>query len=108
MIPTIYKWFLDFFAERNCPPNPASVYQRKKFIFIVLYIFAPSVLLGDKMPVGLRDRIWAALYKTADKSVISHNCEDLLFYFTHYTDFKKDVEDVFDHIKRRLNEEGIV
>ena len=44
LIPEIYDWFKDLLAGMDCPPNPESVTQRKKFLFIVLFLFAPSVL----------------------------------------------------------------
>lgn len=34
--------------------NPASAAQRKKFIFIILYLFSPGTLAGGKMASGLR------------------------------------------------------
>lgn len=34
--------------------NPASAEQRKKFIFIILYLFSPGTLAGGKMASGLR------------------------------------------------------
>ena len=43
LIPEIYGWFKDILAGMDCPPNPESVTQRKKFLFIVLFLFAPSV-----------------------------------------------------------------
>ena len=50
LIPEIYDWFKDLLAGMDCPPNPESVTQRKKFLFIVLFLFAPSVLAGGRLP----------------------------------------------------------
>jgi len=39
LIHEIYKIFVELLNERGCPPNIDSVTQRKKFIFIILYLF---------------------------------------------------------------------
>lgn len=57
LIPEIYDWFKELLAGMDCPPNPESVTQRKKFLFIVLFLFAPSVLAGGQLPNGIRAEI---------------------------------------------------
>ena len=42
LIPELYSWFKELLAGMACPPNPESVTQRKKFLFIVLFLFAPG------------------------------------------------------------------
>ena len=57
LIHEIYKIFVELLNKRGCPPNIDSVTQRKKFIFIILYLFSPSSLAGGKMTSGLRPEI---------------------------------------------------
>ena len=57
LIHEIYKIFVELLNERGCPPNIDSVTQRKKFIFIILYLFSPSSLAGGKMTAGLREEM---------------------------------------------------
>lgn len=57
LIHEIYKIFVELLNERGCPPNIDSVTQRKKFIFIILYLFSPSSLAGGKMTAGLRPEL---------------------------------------------------
>ena len=57
LIPEIYEWFREILSGADCPPNPESVTQRKKFLFIVLFLFAPSVLAGGRLPNGIRAEI---------------------------------------------------
>ena len=61
LIQTIYVWFKEILANRDCPPNPESVNQRKKFLFVILFLYSPSVLAGGKMPDGLRDALCRTL-----------------------------------------------
>ncbi len=78
-------------VERGCKTATNTVIQRKKFIFIVLYLYSPSSLAGDKMAPGLRDELSNVLGVQA-KSTISNNCANLVFLYQNYTSFRKDVE----------------
>lgn len=101
LIPLIYEWFKSYMNELNCPPNPDSVNQRKKFIFVTLYFFAPASILGYKMPNGLRAKIAETLGVQKHCS-ISMYCEDLIFLSQHYKEFRSDIEDVFQYIYNKL------
>ena len=72
LILEIYKIFVEVLNERGCPPNIDSVTQRKKFIFIILYLFSPSSLAGGKMTAGLREEMSRVL-GVQSKSTISDN-----------------------------------
>lgn len=101
LIPEIYKWFCEInnaglFAKRN-----ESSHQRKKFIFIILFLYAPSVLAGGRMPIGLRDIIAEACGVT-DLSFISHNVDTVVFMFQNYKDFRKDIDYLYTEILKRL------
>lgn len=70
LIPEVYSWFKEILLERSCPPNIESVTQRKKFLFIVLFLFAPSVLAGGRLPNGIRAEI-AGVFPDVSPCVIS-------------------------------------
>lgn len=91
LIPKIYNVFTSLISDRECKPATNTVIQRKKFIFIVLYLYSPSSLAGDKMAPGLRDELSNVLGVQA-KSTISNNCANLVFLYQNYTSFRKDVE----------------
>ena len=107
LMPLIYEWFKTYMDKSDCPPNPQSVHQRKKFIFVVLYLFAPASIIGYKMPNGLRVEIARTLGVQKHCS-ISMYCEDLIFLSQHYKDFKQDIEDVFQYIYDKLTDTGII
>ena len=97
----------EIFFEEAVSDKASSVQNRKKLIFILLYLYAPSALAGGKMPKNLREEINQAL-GVHSKSVVSNNCTDVIFLYEHYADFKKDVQLIYETIVNRLNEREVV
>ena len=77
-----------------------EVTLRKKFIFIVLYILAPGVLAGDKMPRKLRGRLSDVL-NIKSQTTISNNCADLSFLYQNHKSFQRDVSEIFSEMVSR-------
>lgn len=94
LIGEIYKQFLHQLSQRDCSPHPASVIQRKKFIFIILYLYSPSSLAGGKLLNGLREELSRVL-GIPSQSTISDNCADVVFLYQTYSEFSKDVESLY-------------
>lgn len=107
LIPEIYAWFKEILAERTCPSNPESVIQRKKFLFIVLFLFAPSVLAGGRLPNGIREEI-SHVFPGVSPCVISNNITDVPFIFHQYKDFRKEIEYLYTEIVKRLRVKGLI
>lgn len=107
LISEIYKIFVDLLNERGCPPNVDSVTQRKKFIFIILYLYSPSTLAGGKMARGLRENMSLVL-GIQSKSTISDNCADVVFLYQNYGDFSEDIEYLYTEIINRLELKGLI
>ena len=105
LIAEIYKIFSDLLNERDCPPNIESVTQRKKFIFIILYLFSPSTLAGGKMISGLREEM-AKVIGIRERSTISRNCSDVVFFYQNYKDFSGDIEYLYAGIVEELRKRG--
>ncbi len=101
MLPRIYGWFREILANRDFSPPADGITQRKEFIFIVLYLFAPAVLAGDRMPVGLRDKIAAAI-NLRDITFISHNIDTVVFLHRYDKAFRADIEYIYTEILKRL------
>lgn len=107
LIPEIYSWFKDVISETDCPPNPDSVMQRKKFLFIVLFLFAPSVLAGGRLPNGVRAEI-ARVFPDVSPCVISNNIADVSFIYQQYKDFRQDIEYLYNQILERLKVKELI
>lgn len=107
LIPKIYGWFKEILAGRDCPPNPESVTQRKKFLFIVLFLFTPSTLAGGRLPNGIRAEL-ARIFPDVSPCVISNNIADILFIYQNYKDFRQDIDYLYTEIVKRLQNKGLI
>lgn len=107
LIPELYSWFKELLAGMACPPNPDSVTQRKKFLFIVLFLFAPSVLAGGRLPNGIRAEI-AGVFPDVSPCVISNNIADVSFIYQQYKDFRQDIEFIYNQVLERLKIKGVI
>ena len=107
LIPEIYSWFKEILSQSDCPPNFESVTQRKKFLFIVLFLFAPSVLAGGRLPNGIRAEI-AGVFPDVSPCVISNNIADVSFIYQQYKDFRQDIEYPYCQIVERLKSKGLI
>lgn len=107
LIPEIYDWFKELLAGMDCPPNLESVTQRKKFLFIVLFLFAPSVLAGGRLPNGIRAEI-AGVFPDVSPCVISNNIADVSFIYQQYKDFRQDIEFIYNQVLERLKIKEVI
>lgn len=79
----------------------AVVANRKKFIFVAVFLFAPLMMLGGSMPRRLRAELGRALGVKSESS-ISNNWADAFFYYNHYRNFKEEAERIIDQIVRAM------
>lgn len=100
MIDTLYEWFKEIALEGKELPK-GNVSQRKKFIFIILYLYSPTTLAGGKMRAGLREKL-AEVFPIKEKSVVSNNTNNLVFSYQLYKYFRQDVERIYKEIILRL------
>lgn len=101
IIPQIYEWFQEITSQYDFPPNPESVTQRKKFLFIILLLYAPGVLAGNRLPNGIRSEL-TKLFRGISPYAISHNISDISFLYQHYKNFRNDIEFIYGVIIDKL------
>lgn len=106
LIGEIYGWFCELLSEQPLSPNINSPIQRKKFIFIVLFLFSPSTLAGGKMKIGLRDKI--AEVTGCTSTLISHNLDDVVFFYQQYKPHRRDIDYLYTEIVKRLRARGLI
>lgn len=85
----VYQLFKRQMEAKEPRSLTESTHQRKKFIFVVLALFAPATLVGDRIPHGLRARI--AQVTNINPSFISNNLENVLFQYQHFTDYRQEL-----------------
>lgn len=68
-----------------------DVYERKKFLFVCLFLYSPRTFHGSKIRSGLRDRI-LALLGVSCRTAISDNCRNIMALYDVYRDFRIDVD----------------
>lgn len=104
MIPTIYEWFKEILSSKDFPPRIESVTQRKKFLFIILFLYSPSTLAGGRLLNGVRSEL-RKVFPEVSPCVISNNISDITFIYQQYKDFRNDVGEIYEEIRRRLEME---
>lgn len=90
----------DLFCEKIKDIN--KPYNRKKLLFVMLYLFAPRSLVGCRLPNGLRTEL-TRIFPDVSPCVISNDISDLFFRYQHYKDFRTEVESVCEYILERLS-----
>ena len=107
LIPVIYEWFKEVLSEMAFPPQVESITQRKKFLFIVLFLFSPSVLAGGRMPNGVRKSL-EEVFPNVKPCTISNNLADVVFLYQQYKDVRQDIEYIYTEIVSRLKFKGLI
>lgn len=96
--------FVKALSEINPEANPDSGKSRKKFLFVTMYIFCPGALVGRKLRIGLRDKM-VEVFGDLAPSTISHLTENLVFLYSNYSSFRRDVDYVTNAVIKFLKGE---
>ena len=107
LIPVVHEMFKDILSEIDPLPDVESITQRKKFLFIILFLFAPSVLAGGRMPNGVR-KVLEEVFPNVRPCTISNNIADVSFLYQQYKDFRQDIEYLDTEIINRLKFKGLI
>lgn len=91
LIPALYDVFCKTFENLK---HKGGSYHRKKFLFVVLYLYCPAALVGERMMIGLRKRI-ANVFGINSYSTISDNCAGISILY-NCPDFRKHVNIFYD------------
>lgn len=90
----------DVFRSVYCK-SKMTVYDRKKFLFVVVLLYCPKRLAGKKMMNGLREKM-AQVLNIKGKTALSDNVKDLVKVYDSDSDFKKDVSRAYKFITRNI------
>jgi hypothetical protein len=106
LIPELFEVFKSVFERRGCPEKAQQVYNRKKFLLLMMYLYSPITLVGGRMRTGLRDKL-SELFGLNTSTPISDNCVRLLFDYQTYRDFRRDVGIIYREIANYLGCKGV-
>lgn len=107
LLPEIYEAYKRVFSRRGRPDEAMSVRNRKKFLMVVLYLYSPKALAGDRMRMGLRKKV-SELFGLTTSTPISDNCSGLIVQYRAYADFRRDVDIIFQEVLESLEDNIIV
>lgn len=101
-IPYIYELFKNIVRTMNIPPRE-KIIQRKEFLFIILFLFVPSVLAGGRIPNGVRKSL-EHVFPKVKPCTISNNIADVFFLYQRYKYFRSDINIIYKEMLKRLEE----
>ena len=101
-IPYIYELFKNIVRTMNIPPRE-KIIQRKEFLFIILFLFVPSVLEGGRIPNGVRKSL-EHVFPKVKPCTISNNIADVFFLYQQYKYFRSDINIIYKEMLKRLEE----
>lgn len=96
----IYRHFCCINEQDDFKQDVNNANFRKKFIFIVLFLFSPSTLAGGKMPKGLRDKISSVT--GIAPWYISHNIDTVVFLHQRHRNFRNELEATFNKLMDKI------
>ena len=103
MIGMLYRWFQEIISQKEIFRS-GNVTQRKKFIFIILFLYSPSTLAGGNIKNGLRDKLAEVIGVNA-QTTISNNRNNLVFSYQLYKYFRQDVDWRYGEMMERIKPE---
>ena len=101
-IPYIYELFKNIVRTMNIPSRE-KIIQRKEFLFIILFLFVPSVLAGGRIPNGVRKSL-EHVFPKVKPCTISNNIADVFFLYQQYKYFRSDINIIYKEMLKRLEE----
>lgn len=107
LIPVIFGWYCELKGNCGLPERRAGAIFRRKFIFIILFLYSPSTLAGGKIAKGIRD-ILADILEFNSPTGISNLCVDVTFYYNNYKEYRADIEYLYTEILNRLTIKGLI
>lgn len=98
LIPRICRGFM----ESECKESASCGKEnRKKLLFAIFAIFCPKVLLGGKMPNGMRKEIMKA-FPGISPCVVSNNIKEVSVRYRHDRLFREEAEKVYGQIASKF------
>lgn len=85
LIPRVKDLYFRFLSDTG------RKYNRKILLFVLLFLFSPSVLAGGRLSKGFRREL-SKIFPDIRPCVISNDISDLFFQYQHYKDFREEAK----------------
>lgn len=107
LIPMLYEWFKNM-PQNQFVGNCESVnMMKKRFLFIVMYLYSPVFLVGGKMAKGIRGML-AEVLQYESRCSISSLGADVWILYSNYKSFRDPVNESYDLIIEKLKKKGLI
>lgn len=94
---TLYERFNQVIVQLPLQHKPDLCTQRKLFLFIALYLYAPDVLTGKKLDKGMRVELAQTMGLVSCRSV-THYCKGVGMWYM-YPDFRQLLDYVYARVR---------
>ena len=81
---------------------------KRRFMFIVFFLYSPSVLAGDKRTINGIRCVLAEILDYHAPSAISNSIPSIIADYKNYADFRVAVGDMYTRVLERLEGQGII
>lgn len=102
LMPSLYDWFVEYITPMELRPSELTR-RRKQFVLIVLYLYSPSTLNGDRISRGIRGAL-ARLFRMKTPSGISNMISDVIWQYQQYADFRMETDELHAYLSVKVND----
>ena len=103
---TLYEWYKEVYPHEHTGSRETNTRFNLCFIFIVLLLYSPQVLIGSKIKFGIRDELASILQYSP--CTISGYLQKVEFFYERYKDYKETIDFCYDIILSKLEVEGLL
>lgn len=106
LISTLYDWYKEVYPDEKKNTRDTNTRFNLCFIFVVLLLYSPQVLIGSKIKFGIRNKIAEILQYSP--CTISGYLQKVEFFYERYKDYKETIDHCYESLYRRLESENLL
>ena len=106
LMSTIYAWYKDIYPMGIDSSRESCTRFNLCFIFIILLLYSPQILIDSKIKFGIRDEIARVLGYAP--CTISGYLQKVEFFYERYKDYKETIDFCCAELYNKLKEEQLL
>ena len=107
LVKTISRYFWKIMEERKHSLVNSIAFQRKMFLFILIYLYSPKYFYNNNMAHGFR-KVISELFEYNSESAISNMGRDIVSQYLIYKDLRNDIDDIIRELVSMMKLGGIM